>query len=172
MVASGSGMLMDKTVWSVNVKMYCMQRDPWRKHADAAEAEPWWFRDVHLSGCQPRWTGEQNLHTLCPGSVWASHLCVSVSVLTFHDWFRLIWHVTVPPSISGETTVPREVQVTQESAVTLECQALGSPPPQISWLKNGHPLLLSPRARLLSGDSVLRSVWGLQAQSVLNITCL
>uniref|UniRef100_A0A8D2ZR19 Hemicentin-1 n=1 Tax=Scophthalmus maximus TaxID=52904 RepID=A0A8D2ZR19_SCOMX len=64
--------------------------------------------------------------------------------------------VLVPPSISGETTVPREVQVTQDSAVTLECQAAGNPSPQISWLKNGHPLLLSPRARLLSGDSVLR----------------
>lgn len=63
---------------------------------------------------------------------------------------------TVPPSISGETTVPREVQATQDSSVTLECQAAGNPPPQISWLKNGRPLLLSPRSRLLSGDSVLR----------------
>ncbi|XP_056132043.1 hemicentin-1 [Lampris incognitus] len=64
--------------------------------------------------------------------------------------------VLVPPSISGETTVPREVQTTEDSVVTLECQAAGSPPPQISWLKNGRPLLLSPRSRLLSGDSVLR----------------
>ncbi|XP_029960009.1 hemicentin-1 [Salarias fasciatus] len=64
--------------------------------------------------------------------------------------------VLVPPSISGETAVPREVQVTQDSAVTLECQAAGNPPPQISWLKNGRPLLLSPRARLLSGDTKLR----------------
>uniref|UniRef100_A0A8C4IV11 Hemicentin-2 n=1 Tax=Dicentrarchus labrax TaxID=13489 RepID=A0A8C4IV11_DICLA len=63
---------------------------------------------------------------------------------------------TLPPSISGETTVPREVQVTQDSVVTLECQAAGSPPPQISWLKNGRPLLLTPRTRLLSSDSVLR----------------
>ncbi|XP_071783895.2 hemicentin-1 [Centroberyx gerrardi] len=64
--------------------------------------------------------------------------------------------VLVPPSISGETTAPREVQTTQDSVVTLECQAAGNPPPQISWLKNGRPLLLSPRTRLLSGDSVLR----------------
>lgn len=66
--------------------------------------------------------------------------------------------VTVPPSISGETSVPRPVQTTQDSAVTLECHAAGNPPPQISWLKNGHPLLLSPRTRLHSGDTVLRSV--------------
>ncbi|XP_037536631.1 hemicentin-2 [Nematolebias whitei] len=64
--------------------------------------------------------------------------------------------VLVPPSISGETTIPREVQVTQDSMVTLECQAAGNPPPQISWLKNGRPLLLSTRTRLLSGDSLLR----------------
>ncbi|XP_032434339.1 hemicentin-1 [Xiphophorus hellerii] len=64
--------------------------------------------------------------------------------------------VLVPPSISGETTVPREVQVTQDSVVTLECHAAGNPPPQISWLKNGRPLLLSPRTRLLFGDSLLR----------------
>ncbi|XP_033947808.1 hemicentin-1 [Pseudochaenichthys georgianus] len=64
--------------------------------------------------------------------------------------------VLVPPSISGESAVPREVQVTQDSVVTLECQTAGNPPPQISWLKNGRPLLLSPRTRLLSADSVLR----------------
>ncbi|XP_054466068.1 hemicentin-1 [Anoplopoma fimbria] len=64
--------------------------------------------------------------------------------------------VLVPPSISGETTVPRELQVTQDSVVTLECQTAGNPAPQISWLKNGRPLLLSPRTRLLSGDSLLR----------------
>uniref|UniRef100_A0A3Q2GH42 Hemicentin-1 n=1 Tax=Cyprinodon variegatus TaxID=28743 RepID=A0A3Q2GH42_CYPVA len=64
--------------------------------------------------------------------------------------------VLVPPSISGETSVPREVQVTQDSMVTLECHAAGNPPPQISWLMNGRPLLLSPRTRLLSGDAVLR----------------
>lgn len=77
--------------------------------------------------------------------------------------FHLLWFATVPPSISGETTVPREVQVTQDSIVTLECQAAGNPPPQISWLKDSRPLLLSPRTRLLSGDSLLRSVWTVAA---------
>nr|XP_057926871.1 hemicentin-1 [Doryrhamphus excisus] len=64
--------------------------------------------------------------------------------------------VLVPPSISGETTEPREVQATQDSAITLECHAGGNPPPQISWLKNGQPLFLTPRTRLLTGDSMLR----------------
>ncbi|XP_035291447.1 hemicentin-1 [Anguilla anguilla] len=64
--------------------------------------------------------------------------------------------VLVPPSIGGDVGSPREVQVAQDSVVTLECLAAGYPPPQISWLWNGRPLLLSPRTRLLSADAVLR----------------
>lgn len=52
--------------------------------------------------------------------------------------------------------------MTQDSAVGLECRAEGRPPPQISWLKNGQPLLLSPHIQLLSSDSVLRSVLMIQ----------
>ncbi|KAG7241454.1 hypothetical protein INR49_025655 [Caranx melampygus] len=84
-----------------------------------------------------------------------TYTCLAVSPAGQESKFYTLF-VLVPPSISGETSVPQEVQVTQDSAVTLECHAAGNPPPQISWLKNGHPLLLSPRARLLSGDSVLR----------------
>ncbi|XP_061842088.1 hemicentin-1 [Nerophis lumbriciformis] len=79
--------------------------------------------------------------------------------------------VLVPPSISGETTEPREVQATQDSAVTLECHAEGNPPPQISWLKNGQPLLLSPRTHLISGDSVLR-ISALQSSDAGIYTCI
>lgn len=143
--------------------MYCVQCDPWRQHANTSEAESWWFRDIHLFGCQLSWTREQNLQPLCFRSVWTFHLCLFVSILSLWLMLGPIWLVIVPPSISGETTVPRELQVTQDSAVTLECQAVGSPPPQISWLKNGRPLLLSPRTRLLSGDSKLRSVLRIQA---------
>ncbi|XP_072563615.1 hemicentin-1 [Paramormyrops kingsleyae] len=64
--------------------------------------------------------------------------------------------VTEPPSIEGMTETPQEVQASLDSMVTLECHAVGSPLPQISWLKNGRPLLLSPRTRLLSADKVLR----------------
>ena len=79
-------------------------------------------------------------------------------VVRFGTESVMICLVTVPPLISGETNVSRELEVTQHSAVTLECHAAGNPPPQISWLKNGNPLFLSPRSRLLSGDTLLRSV--------------
>ncbi|XP_029295180.1 LOW QUALITY PROTEIN: hemicentin-1 [Cottoperca gobio] len=84
-----------------------------------------------------------------------TYTCLAVSLAGEESKIYTLF-VLVPPSISGETAAPREVQVTQESVVTLECQTAGHPPPQINWLKNGRPLLLSPRTRLLSGDSVLR----------------
>ncbi|XP_076859373.1 hemicentin-1 isoform X2 [Brachyhypopomus gauderio] len=64
--------------------------------------------------------------------------------------------VLVPPSIPEQTDGPREVHALLDSLVTLECHATGSPPPQISWLRDGQPLLLSARTRLLSTDTVLR----------------
>ncbi|XP_023814399.1 hemicentin-1 [Oryzias latipes] len=84
-----------------------------------------------------------------------TYTCLAVSTVG-QDTKIYTVYVLVPPSISDESTIPREVQVTQDSVVTLECRAAGHPPPQISWMKNGRPLLLSPRTRLLSGDSLLR----------------
>ncbi|XP_036791689.1 hemicentin-1 [Oncorhynchus mykiss] len=84
-----------------------------------------------------------------------TYTCLAVSPAGQENKIYTLF-VLVPPSILGETSVPREVQTTQDSVVTLECQAAGNPPPQISWLRNGRPLLLSPRTRLLSADAVLR----------------
>ncbi|KAL4660770.1 hemicentin-1-like [Arapaima gigas] len=64
--------------------------------------------------------------------------------------------VLVPPSIKGESALPQEVQTALDGMVTLECQAEGNPPPKITWLKNGSPVLLSPHVRLLSADKLLR----------------
>ncbi|XP_014015728.2 hemicentin-1 [Salmo salar] len=84
-----------------------------------------------------------------------TYTCLAVSPAGQENKIYTLF-VLVPPSILGETSAPREVQTTQDSVVTLECQAAGNPPPQISWLRNGRPLLLSPRTRLLSADTVLR----------------
>ncbi|XP_019908484.3 hemicentin-1 isoform X2 [Esox lucius] len=84
-----------------------------------------------------------------------SYTCLAVSPAGQESKIYVLF-VLVPPSISGETSAPREVQTIQDSVVTLECQAAGNPSPQISWLRNGRPLQLSPRTRLLSADTVLR----------------
>lgn len=42
-----------------------LQRDLRWKHPDSNEAQSSGFWDIHLLGCQPSWTGKQNLHPRC-----------------------------------------------------------------------------------------------------------
>uniref|UniRef100_A0A3B1JZI7 Ig-like domain-containing protein n=1 Tax=Astyanax mexicanus TaxID=7994 RepID=A0A3B1JZI7_ASTMX len=64
--------------------------------------------------------------------------------------------VLEPPSILGESSV--QVEPVEGSVVTLECEVSGTPSPQISWLRDGRPLLLTTRIHLLPTHSALRSV--------------
>ncbi|XP_041098662.1 hemicentin-1 isoform X2 [Polyodon spathula] len=64
--------------------------------------------------------------------------------------------VLVPPSVGSVPAEPAEVTAVQGGSVSLECRATGTPLPQISWLKNGLPLHLSPRTQLLSAGTLLR----------------
>ncbi|KAG2469773.1 HMCN2 protein, partial [Polypterus senegalus] len=64
--------------------------------------------------------------------------------------------VMEPPSIPNQSASPSNVTVNQDGVITLECQAVGSPPPHLSWLKNGMPLVLSPRTRVLTSGKMLR----------------
>ncbi|KAG9270615.1 hemicentin-2-like [Astyanax mexicanus] len=59
-----------------------------------------------------------------------------------------------PPSILGESSV--QVEAVEGSVVTLECEVSGTPSPQISWLRDGRPLLLTTRIHLLPTHSALR----------------
>ncbi|XP_061539337.1 LOW QUALITY PROTEIN: hemicentin-1 [Phycodurus eques] len=63
--------------------------------------------------------------------------------------------VHVPPNIVGEST-PQEVSVLQNRQVTLECKSDAVPPPTLNWLKDGQPLQLSARVRVLSEGRYLQ----------------
>ncbi|XP_077463990.1 hemicentin-1 [Stigmatopora argus] len=65
-------------------------------------------------------------------------------------------NIYVPPVIEGNTLKAKELTTVQDSSVNIECVAMGSPPPQINWLRNGLPLPVSSHIRLLSGGQVLR----------------
>ncbi|XP_068771088.1 hemicentin-2 [Struthio camelus] len=64
--------------------------------------------------------------------------------------------VLVPPSIESGAGDAEAVRGVLAGLVTLECRARGSRPLQLSWLKDGLPVRLSPRVRLLSAGRTLR----------------
>ncbi|KAF1385466.1 hypothetical protein PFLUV_G00108060 [Perca fluviatilis] len=59
--------------------------------------------------------------------------------------------VQVPPVISSEI---QKYLAPVDSSVTLHCQADGSPPPSVTWHKDGQPLTESVRQRVLSSGSL------------------
>ncbi|XP_060787017.1 hemicentin-1 isoform X2 [Neoarius graeffei] len=64
--------------------------------------------------------------------------------------------VLVPPSILKHSDVPLDVPAARDGVVSLECHALGVPPPHITWLKDGEPLQLTPQTHLHSTHTLLR----------------
>ncbi|XP_031431207.1 LOW QUALITY PROTEIN: hemicentin-1 [Clupea harengus] len=71
------------------------------------------------------------------------------------DHREFLVRVHVPPNIAGEST-PQNVSVLQNRQVTLECKSDAVPPPTLTWLKDGAPLQVSPRLRILSGGRYLQ----------------
>ncbi|XP_076872442.1 hemicentin-1 isoform X2 [Brachyhypopomus gauderio] len=65
-------------------------------------------------------------------------------------------NVYVPPAIRGNGDTAEELTGVLGGSVSMECVSSGSPPPQLSWLKNSLPLPVSAHTRLLSGAQVLR----------------
>lgn len=57
----------------------------------------------------------------------------------------------VPPVISSETQM---YVAPVDASVILHCQAEGSPPPSVTWHKDGQPLSESVRQRVLSSGSL------------------
>ncbi|KAM9476100.1 hemicentin-1 isoform 3-T3 [Clarias gariepinus] len=64
--------------------------------------------------------------------------------------------VLVPPSILKHSAVPLDVQAAHDGVVSLECRAVGVPPPHITWMKDGNPLQLTHRVDLHSTHTLLR----------------
>ncbi|XP_058997342.1 hemicentin-2 [Mustela lutreola] len=68
--------------------------------------------------------------------------------------------VLIPPSISkddalGEASV-KEVKTKVNSTLTLECECWATPPPTISWYKDGRPVTPNPRLRVLGEGRLLQ----------------
>jgi hypothetical protein len=70
----------------------------------------------------------------------------------FYPFGKIIFHL-VPPNIMGEE---QNVSVVISQAVTLLCQSDAVPPPTLTWLKDGRPLLKKPGLTVSENESVLK----------------
>uniref|UniRef100_A0A8B9ER49 Hemicentin-1 n=1 Tax=Anser cygnoides TaxID=8845 RepID=A0A8B9ER49_ANSCY len=75
--------------------------------------------------------------------------------------------VYVPPNIMGEE---QNVSVLISEAVELLCQSNAVPPPVLTWLKDGRPLLKKPGLSISEDGSVLK-IEGAQVQDTGRYTC-
>ncbi|PNI67325.1 HMCN1 isoform 2 [Pan troglodytes] len=75
--------------------------------------------------------------------------------------------VYVPPNIMGEE---QNVSVLISQAVELLCQSDAIPPPTLTWLKDGHPLLKKPGLSISENGSVLK-IEDAQVQDTGRYTC-
>ncbi|XP_074858281.1 hemicentin-1 isoform X2 [Carettochelys insculpta] len=65
-------------------------------------------------------------------------------------------NVYVPPAIANNKDEAEKLTALLDASLNIECTAVGIPPPQINWLKNGLPLPISSQVRLLSAGQILR----------------
>uniref|UniRef100_A0A5F8HA67 Hemicentin-2 n=1 Tax=Monodelphis domestica TaxID=13616 RepID=A0A5F8HA67_MONDO len=73
------------------------------------------------------------------------------------DWLHYELLVLTPPVIQGDPEeLVEEVTVNANSTVNLQCQALGTPTPVISWLRNGLPFIPSSKHQALEDGQVLQ----------------
>lgn len=74
--------------------------------------------------------------------------CAGLFYLEEKSFFHL-----VPPNIMGEE---QNISVLISQSVELLCQSDAIPPPTLTWLKDGRPLLKKPGLSISENGSVLK----------------
>ncbi|XP_034265503.1 hemicentin-1 isoform X1 [Pantherophis guttatus] len=85
------------------------------------------------------------------------YTCVATNPVGEEDRIFSV-NIYVPPTINKNKEESEALTVILDTSINIECQAMGTPPAQINWLKNGLPLSTSSHIRLLSAGQVLRIV--------------
>ncbi|NWQ77372.1 HMCN1 protein, partial [Columbina picui] len=78
--------------------------------------------------------------------------------------------ILVPPGIVGENKL-EDVKVKEKHGITLMCEVIGNPVPQITWVKDGQPLAEDEDHRLLSSGRFLQ-ITNAQVTDTGRYTCI
>ncbi|XP_065302130.1 hemicentin-1-like isoform X4 [Dermacentor albipictus] len=107
---------------------------------------------LHVSAAQPHHAG----HYLCEASNVGGAVWIAYNVT--------VWEA---PQISGSQTPVHLSMVLGETA-TLECPAVGTPAPVLSWTKDGHPLEVFNASESLTLDATREEDAGIYACTAVN----
>ncbi|XP_040264776.1 hemicentin-1 isoform X1 [Bufo bufo] len=83
------------------------------------------------------------------------YTCVATNSVGEDDRIFTV-NVHVPPKIIDNQETPVKLTAILGTSINIECLVTGVPTPQINWLKNGLPLLVTSQVRLLSSGQMLR----------------
>ncbi|NWI93347.1 HMCN1 protein, partial [Pitta sordida] len=81
------------------------------------------------------------------------YICIAENIAgSAKKYFNL--NVHVPPSVVG--TNPENLTVVVNNFISLTCEVMGFPPPDLSWLKNGKPLSPNSHTFIVPGARTLQ----------------
>ncbi|NXO39218.1 HMCN1 protein, partial [Locustella ochotensis] len=81
------------------------------------------------------------------------YVCIAENIAgSAKKYFNL--NVHVPPSVVG--TNPENLTVVMNNYISLTCEVMGFPPPDLSWLKNGKPISSNSNTFIVPGARTLQ----------------
>nr|XP_042899314.1 hemicentin-1 isoform X1 [Parasteatoda tepidariorum] len=98
-----------------------------------------------------------------------TYTCEAINVAG-HSKKDLEVKVSVPPGIDDDEKF-KEYQVVLGKSIRIDCDVSGTPPPTITWLKNGLPLTEKDNVKLINDDYALLFTYTMQAAAG-NYTCI
>ncbi|KAG8436526.1 hypothetical protein GDO86_007581 [Hymenochirus boettgeri] len=83
------------------------------------------------------------------------YVCVAVNLAGQSDR-KYDLKILVPPRFSGGLQKHENISIAEKNPLTLTCEVSGTPPPKVTWYKDGQPVSLRDSPQNISGGFLLR----------------